>query len=182
MGLFDIFKKKEQTPDYDVTNLSVKDLDHGFILDYNMESWQVKEVYEYDWGHSNFSKEYLLDSGSKKVYLHVENKGELHLSITRPIKILDLDKDLIEKTIKKQRPPKKLTFEDEEYRLHSDNAGHFNDKTKGTDEWEELISFEYYNADETKLISITQWDERDFDASAGDIIKEYEISNIIPAQ
>lgn len=181
MGLFDIFKKKEKEPEYDVTNLTIKDLDHGFILEYDLKSWQVKEVYEYDWGHSNFSMEYMLDSGTEKVYLHVENKGELHISVTKPVKILDLDKDLIEKTIKKERPPKKLTWEDEEYRLQTDNAGYFNDRTKGTDDWEELISWEYYNEGESKLISITQWGERDFEASAGVIIQEYQISNIIPA-
>ena len=43
------FKKKKE-PDYDVTNLSLKDLETGFIFDYDMKSWVVEESYEYDWG------------------------------------------------------------------------------------------------------------------------------------
>ncbi|MEO1099612.1 MAG: hypothetical protein AAFX57_17950, partial [Bacteroidota bacterium] len=62
MGLFDFFKKKEKEPEYDVTNLKVSDLDHGFILEYDLKTWEVKEVYEYDWGNNNFSQEYMFHS------------------------------------------------------------------------------------------------------------------------
>ena len=69
MGIFDLFKKKEKAPKYDVTNLKVTDLDQGFIFDYDMKSWVVKEVYEYDWGSNNFSHEYKVDSGDEVAFL-----------------------------------------------------------------------------------------------------------------
>ena len=84
------------------------------------------------------------------------------------------------KLLKKNAPPKKLKLDDIDYHLDSDCAGYFNDITKGTDEWEELISWTYYD-DNDKVISITQWGEREFEASAGTLIKAFEISNIIPA-
>lgn len=181
MGVFDFLKKKEKEPEYDITDMSVKDLDQGFILDYDMKSWQVKEVYEYDWGKNNFSREYMIDSGDEVLYLSVENQGEIFLSASKQIKMRELGEDIIDKTIKKERPPKKLEYEGTTYYLDSDVAGYFNDKTKGTDDWEELICWEYYNDDESLIITITQWGEREFDASAGKVVKEYEISNIIPA-
>ena len=182
MGLFDFFKKKEKQPDYDVTNLKVTDLDHGFILDYDMKSWEVKEVYQYDWGSNNFSHEYMLDSGEDVIYLGVEDQGELWITAMKNIKIRKLGDDIIDKTIKKERPPKKLEYEGISYHLHTDSAGYFNDKTKGTDDWEELISWDYYDDEETHILSITQWGERDFEASVGKVVKEYEISNIIPGR
>ncbi|MEM9390677.1 MAG: DUF4178 domain-containing protein [Bacteroidota bacterium] len=181
MGLFDFFKKKEKEPEYDVTNLKVSDLDHGFILEYDLKTWEVKEVYEYDWGNNNFSQEYMLDSGDEVIYLGVEDKGELHLSVMKNIKIRKLGDDIIDKTIKKKRPPKKLEYDGISYHLHTDSAGYFNDKTKGTDDWEELIAWEYYDDEEQNVLSITQWGERDFEASVGRIVEEYQISNIIPA-
>lgn len=181
MGLLDIFKKKEKEPDYDVTNLSVKDLRLGFILEYDLKNWQIKEEYEYDWGANNFSKEYLLDSGTEKVYLGVENKGDIFLTITNDIKIRDLGGDIIDRTVKDKSPPKELIYEGVRYYLHTDNAGYFNDITKGGDDWEELISWEYFDDAEELIIGITQWGERDFDAVAGKVVKEFEISNIIPA-
>jgi hypothetical protein len=180
MGLFDIFKKKEE-PSYDVTNLTVEDLAMKFILEYDMQSWQIKEEYEYDWGGHNFSKEYLLDNGTEKVYLGVENKGELQLSISKSIKIRDLGSDIIDRTVKDKTPPSQIAYEGKNYYLHTDCAGHCNDKTKGKDEWEALLSWEYYDDEEEQFIGITQWGEREFDAVAGKTIKEFEISNIIPA-
>ncbi|MEM9857706.1 MAG: DUF4178 domain-containing protein [Bacteroidota bacterium] len=180
MGLFDFLKKKEKEPEYDVTNLKVSDLDHGFILEYDLKTWEVKEVYEYDWGNNNFSQEFMLDSGDEVIYLGVEDKGELHLSAMKNIKIRKLGDDIIDKTIKKKRPPKNLEYDGVSYHLHTDNAGYFNDKTKGTDDWEELISWEYYDDEETNILSITQWGERDFEAAVGKVVKEYQISNIIP--
>ena len=181
MGLFDFLKKKEEEPDYDVTNLGIKDLRVGFFIDYDMKSWQIKEEYEYDWGSDNFSSEYKLDSGEEVMFLHVEDRGELRISMTKSIKIRSLGDDIIDKTIKKERPPKKLKLDGIQYHLHTDNGGYFNDKSSGSKEWEELMSWEYFDDDEKHILSITQWGERDFDASAGKMIKEYEISNIIPA-
>lgn len=180
MGIFDFFKKKEKAPKYDVTNLKITDLDQGFIFDYNMKSWQVKEVYQYDWGKNNFSKEYKIDSGDEVMFLEVEEGTELSLTVMKPIKIQKLGANIIDKTIKKERPPKTLRLEDMDYYLDTDCAGYFNDITSGSEEWEELISWTYYD-DSDKVISITQWGEREFEASVGKSIKPFEISNIIPA-
>jgi hypothetical protein len=181
MGLFDFLKKKEEQPGYDITNLSVLDLDQGFILDYDMKSWQVKEVGEYDWGDNNFSREYKLDSGDDVLYLNVENDGELELSMSKNIKMHKLGENIMDETIKNEKPPSKIEYLDKMYYLDEDCAGFYNDVTKGGDDWEELINWEYYDDEEENVISITQWGEREFDASVGKIIKEYEISNIIPA-
>ncbi|MFY0651943.1 MAG: DUF4178 domain-containing protein [Cyclobacteriaceae bacterium] len=181
MGLFDFLKKKETEPEYDITHVTVEDLDQGFILDYDMKSWQVKEVYEYDWGNNNFSKEYLIDSGDEELYLSVENEGGLSLSVSKSVKMRKLGEDIIEKTIKKERPPKKIEYKEVIYYLDTDLAGYFNNNTKGTGDWEEFISWDYYDDDEKKILSITQWGEREFEASVGKVIKEFEISNIIPA-
>jgi hypothetical protein len=181
MGLLDIFKKKEKEPDYDVTNLKIEDLSMGFILEYDMQSWQVKEEYEYDWGGHNFSKEYLLDSGTEKIFLSVENKGELYITVTKDIKIRKLRSDIIDYTVKEKSPPKELIFEGVQYHLHTDSAGFCQDKTKGSEDSEELIAWEYFDDEEALVIGITQWGEREFDAVAGKVIEEFEISNIIPA-
>ncbi|MEL7004106.1 MAG: DUF4178 domain-containing protein [Bacteroidota bacterium] len=182
MGLFDFFKKKEEAPRYDVTNLKVTDLDEGFIFDYDMKSWQVKEVYQYDWGKNNFSYEYKIDSGDEVLFLSLEDQGELILSLSKSIKVRVLGESIPEEIVKNQKPPDRLVYENETYYLDSDSAGYFNDMTAGNDDWEELISWEYFNKEGDKIISIVQWDERNFEASSGIMIKDFQISNIIPGQ
>ncbi|MDH5397596.1 MAG: DUF4178 domain-containing protein [Cyclobacteriaceae bacterium] len=184
MGLFDFLKKKEKEPEYDVTNLTVKDLKIGFILDYDLKSWVIKEMYEYDWGNNNFSYGFMLDSGDDVVYLDVEDKGEMYLTVTRPVKMRLLGDGIKDYIIKNESPPERIVYENETYYLESDSAGYFTDITKGENAGESasMISWELFNEDEDKVIGIIQWDERNIEASAGVVIKDYDISNIIPGQ
>lgn len=180
--MFNIFKKKKEEPEYDITNLSVKDLNFGFIFDYDMKSWVVKEVYEYDWGDNNFTKEYKVDSGDEVAFLEIEDDGDLSIVLSKSIKVRKIEEDVVDKITSKGRGPKKLHYKDEKYFLDSDSAGYFRDCRKETKDWEELITWDYYNEDESHVVSLTQWDERTIEASAGLVLKSYQISNIIPGQ
>lgn len=173
------FKKKKE-PEYDVTNLSVNDLDTGFIFDYDMKSWVVEETYEYDWGNNNFSKEFKVNSGDEVAFLSVEDDGNINLSLVQSIKLKTIEEDISDEISKQEKPPKTIHYQKESYYLENDSAGYFRDTTKKTEDWEELISWEYFNEDENKIVSITQWDEHTIDASAGVVIQAHQISDIIP--
>jgi len=177
--MFDFFKKKKE-PTYDVTNLSLKDLDFDFIFDYDMKSWVVKEVYEYDWGSNNFSREYKVDSGDEVAFLSIEDSSELVITLTKSIKIRKIDEDIAGVVTDTKKAPQQLHLEGEAYYLSSESAGYFRDCGKKTEDWEELFSWEYYNENEDKIVSIMQWDEHTFDAFAGIVLEPHQISNIIP--
>lgn len=172
------FKKKK--PSYDVTNLSVLDLDVGFVFDYDMKSWVVEEAYEYDWGGNHFSKEYKVNSGDEVAFLSVEDDGDLNMSMVKSIKLRAIEEDIAEEIKNHERPPKTIHYQGESYFLENDSAGYFKDMANKKDEWEELISWEYYNESEDKVISLTQWDEYTIDAAAGRVVAGHQISDIIP--
>jgi hypothetical protein len=179
--MFDFFKKKKE-PGYDVTNLSLKDLNVGFIFDYDMKSWVVKEVYKYDWGNNNFTSEYKVDSGDEVAFLHIADEGELEISLSKSIRISKIDEAITDEIEKNEKPPRKIHYSEELYYLEEDAAGYFRDLSKETEDWEELVTWEYMNDEATKVLSITQWDTRNIEASAGLILKEYQFSNIIPSE
>jgi hypothetical protein len=179
--MFDFFKKKK-APTYDVTNLSLKDLNVGFIFDYDMRSWVVKEVYKYDWGNNNFTSEYKVDSGDEVAFLHIADEGELEISLSKSIRISKIDEAITDEIEKNEKPPRKIHFDEELYYLEEDAAGYFRDLSKETEDWEELVTWEYLNDEATKVLSITQWDIRNIEASAGLVLKEFQFSNIIPSE
>jgi hypothetical protein len=179
--MFDFLKKKK-VPAYDVTNLSLKDLNVGFIFDYDMKSWVVKEVYKYDWGNNNFTSEYKVDSGDEVAFLHIADEGELEISLSKSIRLSKIDEAIADEIEKNEKPPRKIHFNEKLYFLEEDAAGYFRDLSKDTEDWEELISWEYLNDEATNVLSITQWDIRNIEASAGLILKEYQFSNIIPSE
>lgn len=177
--MFDFLKKKKE-PDYDVTNLSVNDLTVGFVFDYDGKSWVIKEHYEYDWGSNNFSQEYKVDAGDEVAFLSVEDDGEIKLSMVKEIRMGMIDEDVMDEIKTRGNPPRQLHFDGEVYYQESDSAGYYNEVGAEDDDAEELVSFEYFNRAGDKILSITQWDEYNVDATAGDVIQVHQITDILP--
>ena len=178
--MFDFFKKKKEVS-YDVTNLGLKDLDFDFIFDYDLKSWIIKEVYEYDWGNNNFSKEYKVDSGDEVAYLNIEHSSEVIITLLKSLKIRQIEEDIVCMLTDAKKAPHQLHCNNVAYYLASESAGYFRDCGKKTEDWEELFSWEYYDENEEKIISITRWDEHTFDSFAGVALQSHQVSNIIPS-
>lgn len=177
MGFTDFFKRKQ--PKYDSTNIRVTDLDVGFIFEYDLESWEVQASYEYDWGDNYFSKEYKINNGSKTLFLSVEEDDEISLSVCSKIKVRELGENVLNDLMNLQKPPTTITYKNNKYFFEKESPGYFNDKARGED-WVEFISWDFEDESGENIITIEQWDEKEFEASAGKAIKEFEISSILP--
>ena len=176
---FNFFKKKKE-PDYDPLNIRVTDLKLGFIFDYDLKSWEVVEEYTYDWGDNYFSKEYKISTGADILFLSVDEDDILELTLQKKIKLSSIDGDIEGEIINKKIPPKKVIYKGVDYYRDSESPGYF--KVENSDkDWVEFISWAYYNEEEDRVLTIEQWDDREFEASYGKVIKEYEISGITPS-
>ena len=178
MGLFDLFKKNK--PHYDITNIRVQDLDIGFVFDYNLEPWEVKALYEYDWGDNFFSREFKITNGSQTLFLAMEEDDELTLSISEKIKVGNLGANISQLLFNTQEPPNQINYKGVSYSLTKQAPGYFHDISAG-DKWEEFNSWEFEDQTGENVLIIEQWGEREFEASVGKYISEFEISNILPS-
>lgn len=177
MGLFDFFKKKEVH--YDSTNILVNDLDVGFVFEYDLSTWVVKAIMEYDWGNNYFTREFQVSNGTETRYLGIEDDDELIISFMQKVKVRALQDDLTDTLIVRQHPPQKINYKGITYMLEKEAAGYFHNITNGT-EWEEFRSWDFEDETGEHLLCIEQWDEKEFEASIGRKINEFEISNILP--
>jgi hypothetical protein len=178
MGIFDRFKKKE--PAYDATNIRIVDLDKNFVFDYDLSTWIVKAVYEYDWGNNYFTNEFKIEDDKETAFLNIDNDDELVISITKKEHLVNIDENIPDYIIKHETPPGKIEFQGKTFMLEEENLGYFNDRADDKDNWIEFISWDYVDKSGEFVLCIEQWGERKFDASYGKIVKEYEISNIYP--
>lgn len=178
MGIFDRFKKKE--PDYDTTNLRVTDLDLNFVFDYDLSTWQVTAVYEYDWGDNFFTREYKITDGVNTYFLNVEEDDEIELSLTQKVNVIALGEDIPDQIAKHKKPPQKIEYEGTMYFLEAESPGYFSDVYAEKETWIEFISWDYIDKSGDQILCIEQWEEHRFEAAHGKKIKEFEISNINP--
>lgn len=176
---FNFFKKKKE-PEYDPLNIKVTDLRKGFILEYDMKTWEVLEEYTYDWGDNYFSKEYKISTGSDVMFMSVEEDDVVEITLQKKIKLSSLEGDVEGEIIRNKVPPKKMVYRGVDYYRDSESPGYFKEENSAKD-WIELISWNYYNEEEDRVLTIEQWGDREFEASYGKVIKDFEISNIMPS-
>jgi hypothetical protein len=178
MGIFDFLKKKKDEVHYDPTNISVKDLGKEYIFEYATETWTVTALFEYDWGENYFTREFVIKNGTTEKFLHIEDDGGLTVTLSEKVKLRKLGDEVCDYMDANEKPPKKITFEGVRYFLDEKSPGYC--KEIDAKNWEELISFDYLDEEEEKVLCIEQYGNEEFEASKGIIISENAISNILP--
>jgi hypothetical protein len=179
MGLFDKFKKKQELH-YDPSDIKIKDLRVGFMFDYDLKTWSIKEEYEYDWGDNYFTREYKLEAADDLAYLHIDNNDEGSMTVSRKLKVRALGEDIPEEIVEKKQPPKKIEYKGTSYYLDKESSGYFSDDPEDDNSWVEFISWDYYDSEQKLVAAVEQWGAKEFEASCGTVVNDYEITNILP--
>jgi hypothetical protein len=174
MGLFDFFKKEKTIEDPTLFNLT-----KGAILDYDLESWIVKDKTEYDWGNNQFTFEYTVENGSKSMFVHIDDSTPLKLDVSESIKMFDLGPVVKQTIVDTDKSPKRVTYKGSQYFLSDEFLGHCKSVDDEDDAWSEFVNWVFYNEDESEFIGITRWGETEMDAVKGRMTKEFEFSNFL---
>jgi len=176
---FDKFKKKkDQDALPDADKVTIWDLETGYMLDFDMQTWEVKASYEYDWGNNFFSVEFQLTNGIEDIYLHVEQDDKLYPSIARKIKIADIGQHIRQQILDSDEPPKHLSYKGKTFYRKNESLGRFKDMYDDT--WYDFVSWQFADDNEENFVTVERWSENDIEASEGFYAQEYDFSNILP--
>ena len=167
-------KNKKSTLKEDIKLWEMK---KGYMVDYFFKTWQVKEVYQYDWGNGFYSYEYFLDAGDDKVYMDVENDDKVNCSVSRPAKIDSLKEHF--KT--HDNPPESIEFEGKTYSLDQKYNTHVRKMEEG-EEWKKLEMWLFEDEEEENYVAVNKWIAGSYEFYAGNYAEEYEFTNIIPLE
>ena len=170
--------KKDKKEDPIVIPESIAEIQVGDVVDFDMKSWKVEEEASYDWGNNDFSKEYKLNAGDEKAYLHIEEDDEIELSVTSKLKWSALEGDIRNQVLQYGEPPRTLVLNGVTYNLSDSGNARYRSVTKGNG-WEHFSFWDYEDADEELIISIEDWDG-DWELSAGKYAESFEFSLFRP--
>ncbi len=180
MGIFDFLKKnKEEEKHYDPTDIKVTDLENGYLFEYDLDTWTVTKMSEYDWGNSFFTREFNIETREHKKFLHISNDDHLIITLSEGVKFRKLENAVHNAIESTGKPPKKIHHKGVDYFLDEESPGFY--RNVENEDWEELISFDYLDEDEQKCLCIEQWSDTNFEATVGIRIKPFDISNILPS-
>lgn len=173
-----LFGKKKESFDF-TRELTLSTLRPGYMVDYDLITWQVAAHHRYDWGGGYVTDEWELKSAREVRYLEREEDDEVEWLWSRKIPLTDFSLDIKRYFTQHEDPPEELVYQGVIYKLNSEAVGKFHKDRAGPAV--EFICWDYMDPSGEKSLSIEQWGEREFETSEGHYVEEYQFSNILPA-
>ncbi len=151
-----MFKSNKGPSSVDYT---VKDIKKGFIVEYDLKSWEAIEEYEYDWGGNYKGKEWTLFDGKNELYLYYASFPSEEISVSTRTS---------------------FAYGGKQWSIVDESPGLM--INTDTNEEQEIVSWTFDDSNETEFITIVRNGEKSCDAYKGKYIKNYEVSNILPRE
>lgn len=174
------FKKKEEASEaIDPLDLTLSHLKPGFVLDYDLKTWQVTAHHYYDY-EGNRIDEWELTCGDDMAYLEREEDDDIAWVLTRKIRLSNIENNIRDHMRNNDDPPDELTYNGVTYYGESSAVGKYFKDSEGAGQ--EFVTWDYLDESEKLTLSIEQWGDDEYDASVGEIVEEYQFSNILPVE
>lgn len=174
------FKKKgEDKQEPDLLNLNLVDLKPGYVLDYDLKTWEVTAQHLYDY-EGDKVEEWELTCSDDVVYLDGEDDDGFTWILTQKISLSEVDDDLKTYLDENEEPPEQIICDGVTYEAKSSSTGKFHKNRSGSGD--DFIVWDYLDVTERKVLVIEQWGDDDYETSIGKVVEEYEFSNILPSE
>lgn len=172
-------KSKPDSEPFDpLADLTLSKLKVGYVVDYDLVTWQVTahNYYEIDGDHID---EWELSDGQRTFYLEREEDDEVEWTLSQKLTLSKIDGDIKAHLKANEDPPDTLTVDGVTYHGESTAAGEF--YKDGKEPAREFVAWDY-SAGEDRSLSFEQWGEDEYDASLGQAVEEYQFSSILPGE
>jgi hypothetical protein len=173
MGFFDFFKKKKK----DRSDIGIKDLLPGDMVDFDMKSWEVKARHKYDYDGETIY-EWQLKSSDDNIFLEIDDDESNSLIISRKIPNSFIDQSVFNEISNSDDAPEEIEVETKKYYLEEVSSGYFFENSSSQEQ--PFIAYDYSSADGDSFITIEQWGERSFEVCKGCSVFEYQFTNFLP--
>jgi hypothetical protein len=187
MGLLDMFrgKKKDMAPELDpFTDLVLEKLRVGYLVDYDLKTWQVTAHHRYRFNKDEWVDEWELTAGREKSFLERAEDDGAVWTLAKKVPFGKIGSSVRRHILEHDDPPDEVIFEGTSFYLDESAAGYFYPDGKGDgdgkDDGEPLVKWELLDESEETYLTIEQWSESRFEASVGTSVEEYQFTNILP--
>jgi len=175
------FKRRKKEAEIDpLRDLTLSRLRVGYLVDYEMKTWEVTAHHRYDWGDGHFSDEWELKSDKETLYLEREEDDEIEWLLSKKIPLGQLGPHIRSHLLNQEDPPSEINYQGKRYLLSSEGAGLFLKNGEGPGI--EFLCWDYIDEAEEEVITIEQWGEEEFEASIGRYVEEHQFTNILPKE
>lgn len=175
-------KARKLKINYDPANLSVENLQVGYLLDYDYKTWRVASEQQFDWENGTSEKGFCLvsDLDRRNIYLRKES-GHLEVIETKDISIHAIDSNLEKELMASIRPLNVVTYNGLPYYRENGRTG-WSFHLPQEDNGKKIKVWEYMNEQRDRVIRLEQYGENQFHTSIGSVVSFLKFSEILPVQ
>lgn len=171
-----------EMPEADPMRLSIVNLKAGYLVDFDLTTWETVQEWQYDWDNGNSGKEFRLVNEKETLHLYMRNEGtQLHTILTRKVNIFSIDRELEEEIQINSRPPSVLNYQDIDYFRENTKTGWRHELTAKTSA-NKLTVWEYFDETMTFFMRIEQIENQTYKATVGEVVSPFEFSNVLPKE
>ncbi len=189
MGLRKWLKRGSGDQDDDVVSeYTLVMMRPGFLVDFDLKTWQVTAKKEYDYDGDGAMEWELRAEGEVRFLERSEDDGRVELTLTRSVSIRDFDEDVMGTILDEDDPPEVVHLSGREYTAIESSTGTQRVADEGekenedadTDNGRDFVSWTYESED-GHVVFVLRWGDRDFSAYEGEYVEEYQFTDILPA-
>lgn len=179
-----ILKKIEQDVEYDPLDMKPGDLQEGWIMEHDLESWTVEEVrldyYKQGANAQGMTKRAKLSSGDRTKFMSAKKiTGDQKYPFMEEVSVYKIDENMDSYWDRKSfNPPSVLRYKGEAfYREPSSSGIQIDPKSKG---FQQITAYHYFNDSKTHTIQLQYLDNKTVEAQFGELLDAREIGSILP--
>ncbi|MEM7351308.1 MAG: DUF4178 domain-containing protein [Acidobacteriota bacterium] len=181
MGFLDRFRKPQDPPELDpLKDLVLAKLKVGYLVDYDLRTWQVTDYARYRFNDGRESEEWELTAERDKRYLELASDDADVWTLSEDIPVGALGGGVRQHILDHDDPPEQVTYQGRVYYSEGSNGGQL--IPGGGGPRRDLIQWELLDESEEHFLSIMQWSETEVTAVAGIFVEDYQFSDILPGE
>lgn len=157
--------------------LTILDIRKGSTLDYNFINWKAVGEYNYRWGEDTYSREFMLKSRNKTIYLEIEDEeAVMEVSISEKIDVHKLRQNF-PNMYRQKNIPQTVHYRGRPYQLVEEAVGEWRDRGQNG-RWEGFKVWNYKGKNDKDLLSVEHWDSGEWEAYTREKINKNKIVKI----
>lgn len=179
MGILDALGRllggSEASSDVPIEDLTLDRLREGYMVDYEMRTWEVTQHAKYDY-EGWPADEWTLENGDDLLFLEYEyDDGDVFL-LSEPAEITDVtvDGEPFRVVVRDEDPPGTITYRGTEYVLVEEGTA-----TRTVDDRTNDLHYWVYEGDDG-FVALERYGSSDWSVYDGREVEPYEFDNILP--
>ncbi|UZR92952.1 DUF4178 domain-containing protein [Chondrinema litorale] len=175
-------KPRNIKPTYDPVHISVENLERGFMVDYQFNTWDVVSEMQIDWEKSGSDRCFKLVHDTHSILINVKREsGQLTVIHYDVISLFSIDSRLEAEINLRNKPSNVIKYKDIPFYRESTKSGLFFNMSAMA-QAKKVMVWEYYDDSRQNIIRIEKHGRENIKTLLGKIVSPMEFSDILPKQ